>query len=148
DLAAALRHVERVFALYDPVRHRPHSGLFGQDPGVICLAYGAVALWLAGQAEAAERQSSVALQMSREMSPSSQAVALHFAAMLQQMRRHGPRTGEYAEAAAAVAGEHGLRFWLAGSAVMGGWASAACGDAERGLARLRQGLRDWEATGS
>src|SRR5262249_19749074 len=83
--AVALRHIDQVAALYDPVRHRTHAFLFGQDPGVICKAYGAVALWLLGYPEAAERQSEAAIAMSRELSPTSQAVALHFASMLHQL---------------------------------------------------------------
>jgi predicted ATPase len=47
-----------------------------------------------------------------------------------------------------VAAEHGFSFWLAGSAVLGGWADAAWGAPEQGLARLRQGLSNWAATGS
>src|SRR5262249_13354891 len=39
--AEALRHVEQAAALYDPVRHRSHAFLFGQDPGVICKGFGA-----------------------------------------------------------------------------------------------------------
>src|SRR5262249_51490205 len=43
--SATLRHMEQAAALYDPARHRTHSSLFGQDPGVACKAIGAVALW-------------------------------------------------------------------------------------------------------
>src|SRR5438445_3875115 len=68
--------------------------------------------------------------------------------MLHQLRRAGPRARERAEACGALAAEHGFSFWLAGSAVMGGWALAAAGDADEGVGRLRQGLRDWQATGS
>jgi predicted ATPase len=146
--AAALRHVEQVATLYDPNRHRTHAFLFGQDPGVICKAYGAVALWLLGYPDAAERQSNAAIGMSHELSPTSQAVALHFAAMLHQLRRDGPRTRACAEASGAIAAEHGFSFWRAGGAVMSGWALAAGGAAAEGLGRLRQGLADWHATGS
>jgi predicted ATPase len=145
---ATLRHVEQVVALYDPNRHGTHSFQFGQDPGVICKAYGAVALWLLGYPDAAERQSAAAIQMSRELAPVNQCVALHFAAMLQQMRRDGPRTRAHAEASGTIAAEHGFSFWLAGAAVLGGWAVAAAGAADEGIRRLRQGLLDWQATGS
>jgi predicted ATPase len=144
----ALRHVEQAAALYDPVRHSTHALLFGQDPGGICKAYGAVALWLLGYPDTAERQSDAAIAMSRVLSPTSQAVALHFAAMLHQLRRAGPRAGACAGASAAVAGEHGFSFWLAGSAVLGGWAQAAAGAVDEGVERLRRGLADWQATGS
>jgi len=146
--ASALRHVEQVATLYHPQRHGLHALLFGQDPGVICKAYGAVALWLLGFPDAARRQSEEAVAMSRRLSPTSQSVALHFAAMLHQMCRNPSKARECAEASSAIAAEHGLSFWLAGGGVMNGWSRCAAGDAEAGIAQLRQGLLDWAATGS
>jgi predicted ATPase len=145
---AALQHVEQAAALYDPERHRTHAFHFGQDPGVICKAYGAVVLWLLGYPDSAHQHSDDAIRMSRELSPTSQAVALHFAAMVHHLRRNTARVRECAEASAALAAEHGLLFWLAGSAVMRGWALATSGAAEEGIALLRQGLVDWQTTGS
>src|SRR5262249_34253791 len=143
--AGALPHVEQAAALlYDPRRHHTHSFLFGQDPGIICKAFGAVVLWLLGYADQAERQSEDAVQASWELSPSSQTVALHFAAMLHQLRGEGLRAGVCADASSAVAAEHGFSFWRAGAAVLSGWSRAQ----EEGLGRFRQGLRDWVATGS
>jgi adenylate cyclase len=147
-LTTAVRHVEQATALYDPNRHRTHAFLFGQDPGVICKAYGAVALWLLGYPDKAGRQSNEAIDMSRGLSPTSQALALHFAAMLHQLRRDGSRVREFSEASAAIAAEHSLVFWRAGGLVLSGWALAASGAAEEGISRLRQGLHDWQATGS
>ncbi len=166
--AAALRHVEQVATLYHPQLHRAHSFLFGQDPSVICKAYGAVALWLLGYPDAAQRECEAAIAMSREHSPTSQVVALHFAAMVYQLCRLPARARECAEASVAISTEHGYPFWKAGALAIGGWAvgcgdARACGDstspgaaalhaaaphAAEGLARLRQGLAEWEATGS
>jgi predicted ATPase len=148
DQTAAAGHVEQATALYDPNRHRTHAFLFGQDPGVICKGFGAVALWLLGYPDRAERQSNEAVQMSKGLSPTSQAVALHFAAMLHQVRRDERRVRECAQASRAIAAEHGLLFWLAGASVMEGWALAMTGAADAGVSRLRQGLHDWQATGS
>jgi predicted ATPase len=47
-----------------------------------------------------------------------------------------------------VASEHGLSFWMAGSAVLRGWAIAADGEGEHGISEMRRGLVDWQATGS
>jgi predicted ATPase len=115
---------------------------------VICKAYGALALWLLGFPEAAQRQSEQAIEMSQALSPNSQSVALHFAAMTLQLCRDHGRSRAHAEACAAIASEHGFPFWLAGSSAIGGWALAACGDAEAGINRLKQGIADWRATGS
>jgi predicted ATPase/tRNA A-37 threonylcarbamoyl transferase component Bud32 len=148
DPAAALRHVEQVATLYDPHRHATHAILFGQDPAVICKAFGAIALWLLGFPDSAQRQSEAAIAMSRELSPTSQSIALHFAAMLHQLCGDAERTQLCAESSAAIAAEHGLSFWLAGGGVMIGWSLAGRGNSQEGISRLRRGLLDWQATES
>jgi predicted ATPase len=147
DLATSRAHMERGTALYDPQRHRSHTFLYGQDPGVACLAIGAVALWLLGYPEQAVQRSRQAVLLAQELSqPSSLALALHFAAMLHQYRREVSVTRERAEAALAIATEQGFSFWSAGGSILCGWALAAQGAG--GLAQLKQGLDAWQATGS
>jgi adenylate cyclase len=148
EFVAAVRNMEHGALLYDPQQHRGHSVLFGQDPDVACRAFGAVALWLLGFPEQALRMSDDAVARSRELRhPSSQALALHFAAMLHQLRRDAGRVSACSEASGAIAGEHGLSFWAAGAAVLRGWALAEQGDGE-GISMLQKGLADWQATGS
>jgi predicted ATPase/tRNA A-37 threonylcarbamoyl transferase component Bud32 len=144
----SLRNVEQVAAIYDPKRHCLHAAVFGQDPGVMCKSYGAVALWLLGFPDTAAQQCERAMQMSAGLSPTTQAVAPHFAAMVQQLCGNSSQTLECAQRAIAIAGEHGLSFWMAGATVLCGWAMAAEGSQAEGLAKLRQGLDDWRATGS
>src|SRR5262245_56247863 len=67
--------------------------------------------------------------------------------MLHQLCRDSRRARVCAEACHAIAAEHGFSFWLAGASVMSGWARASAGDID-GIMQLRQGLRDWDATGS
>src|SRR5262249_12664794 len=86
--AVTLRPAEAAGTLVDARRHRVHSVQFGQDPGVACKAFGAVALWLLGYPDEARCQSREALRLSHELfEPKSQALALHFAAMLHQLCR-------------------------------------------------------------
>jgi predicted ATPase/DNA-binding winged helix-turn-helix (wHTH) protein len=146
---ATREHMRSGAALYDPQRHRGHSFMFGQDPGVACRAFGAVALWLLGYPDQALQTSREATRLSHELlQPSSQALALHFAAMLHQCRREGRPTLACAELALAIGAELGLSFWRAGGTVMRGWAVAECGETTEGVALLRQGLDAWQATGS
>jgi predicted ATPase len=131
------------------VRHRSHTFLYGQDPGVSCLAIGAVALWLLGYPGQAVERSRRAISLARELSqPNSLALALHFAAMLHQYRREGSATEDRARAALDVATEHGFSFWLAGGMVLRGWALATQGAETGGRDQLQQGLAAWQATGS
>jgi predicted ATPase len=148
DQTAAQWNIEQVAAIYDPARHGVHSVLFGQDPGVICKAYGAVVLWLLGYPDTAVEQCETAIRMSDGLSPTSQAIALYFASSVYQLCRDGPRTSQRAQQAIDISAEHGLPFWLAGSTVLSGWALAETGSLSDGLARLQEGLRQWRSTGS
>jgi predicted ATPase len=149
DPAATREHMEQGVALYDPKRHQGHTFLYGQDPGVACLAFGSVALWLLGYPDQAVRRSRQSVALSEELGqPSTLVLALHFAAMLQQYRRDVPAVRENAEAAMAIATEHGFSFWLGGGLVMRGWAMAEQGTWASGIAQLRRGLTMWMAAGS
>ena len=148
DPEAARRHAEAAAALYDPGRHRALTFQFGQDPGVACLAFGAVALWLLGEPDEAAARSREAVRLAREGSqPSTLALALHFAAVLHQFRQDPAAVREYAGQSLAVAVENRFAFWQAGATVLLGWAAAADGAAD-GVALLEQGLDAWQATGS
>ena len=48
ELASGPGALEQGIALYDPQQHRSHPFLYGHDPGVCCLSYAALALWLLG----------------------------------------------------------------------------------------------------
>jgi predicted ATPase len=148
DPAATREHMEQGVALDDPERHRRHTYPYGQDPAVGCLAFGAVALWLLGYPDQALQRSREAVALGGELGqPNTLALALYFAAMLRQYRREAPALQESAEAATAIATEHGLSFWRAGGQVLGGWALAEQGEGAGGIAQLRQGLTAWAATG-
>jgi predicted ATPase len=143
------QHMDRGIALYDPQRHQGHTFLFGQDPGVACRAFGAWALWLLGYPEQAVRVSREASRLSHELGqPSSQALALHFAAMVHQCRREVQPALACAELALTIAGEQGHSFWRAGGTVMRGWAIAENGHRAEGIALMRQGLEACRAIGS
>jgi predicted ATPase len=115
---------------------------------VICKSFGAVSLWLLGYPDQALAQCEAAIAMSRRLSPSSRAVALHFSAMLHQCCRDAAQARVCAEASHSIAVEHRLSYWQAGAGVLGGWASAATGSLAAGLERTREGLRDWKSTDS
>jgi predicted ATPase len=148
DPAATREHMAQGIALYDPKRHGSHTGLYGQDPGVVYLALGAVALWLLGFPDQAVQRSCQAVALGEELGqPSSLGLALYFAAIIRQYRREAPAVQECAEATTAIATEHALSLWLAGSLVMRGWALAEQGAWTTGMALLRQGLTAFVATG-
>src|SRR5262249_27124396 len=68
------------------------------------------------------------------------------AASLHQCRREGRLTQERAEALLALASDQGFPFFYARGAMLRGWALAAQGQGETGVAQLQQGLATHRAT--
>jgi predicted ATPase len=95
--------------------------------------------------------------LARELAhPFSLGFALFLTAWVPQFRREGQRTQERAEAAIALAAEHGFAVFGAGGTIFRGWALAARyaepgagqGQGEEGIAQMQQGLAAWRATGA
>jgi predicted ATPase len=156
-LAAAQTHLAQGIALYDPQQHRTHAVRYGQDAGVACRAYGALTLWWLGYPERALRQSAEAVALAQELAhPFSVGFACVFAAWLHQLRREGPQTHAWAEAARALVAEHQFAALHAQGTIYRGWAVAAQGaqpgvgqaQGQEGLAQIQQGLAAWRATGA
>ena len=148
-IASAREHTERGIALYDPQQHRSHALLYQLDPGVVCLAIAAWALWLLGYPDQACKRIHAALALAREIShPFSLALALLVAAVLRQLRQEEQAVNEGGEALMALSREQGFPHWLAWGAIVRGWALAEQGQAEEGIAQIHQGLTAYRATGA
>ena len=65
DVTPALENLEQGARLYRAQKHRSHASMFGTDPGVVCLSYGALALWHLGHPEQAYNRSCEALALAR-----------------------------------------------------------------------------------
>jgi predicted ATPase len=74
--------------------------------------------------------------------------ALGFAALFHQFRREMPAAQEYAESAVSLATEQGFPHWMAGGAMLRGWALAQQGQAKEGIEQLHQGLMGRRAMGA
>jgi predicted ATPase len=94
-------------------------------------------------------KSEEALAAARQVShPFSMAIALDYAAMLHTFDRDMERARIRSEEAAAVCRKHGFTYYLSVAEILAGWAMALTGDAQAGLARLRQGLETFKASGA
>jgi predicted ATPase len=149
DFAAARRLQEQCLALYDPQQHRTLTAVYGEDPGVGCLAYGAVTLWCLGHPDQALRSVQAARRRADELSnPFDLARALYFGAFTHLCRREARLTGELAEALTAVSSEQGFALLRHGGLILHGWSLAEQGCAGDGISCMRQGLAGWQATGA
>jgi predicted ATPase len=149
EFSAAQGHLERGMTLYDPEQHRSLASLYGQDQGVTCRSWAALALWCLGYPDQALQQSHEALTLAQELAhPFSLAYAMCFAGMFCQLRREVQAAQERATAEIALCTEQGFALYLARGTILRGWALAEQGQGEEGRAQMHQGMAAYQATGS
>lgn len=145
----ALTHLEAARSKIERAGDAAHAFAAGVNIHVHGRAYASHVNWHLGCADRALLTIGEAIEVARRLDhPFSLVVALAYAAMLHQFRREPAIVRVHADAAYAVCAEYGFSYYLAWATIMDGWASAEEGDLERGIVRLRDGLRDLRATGA
>jgi tetratricopeptide (TPR) repeat protein len=147
--ASAREHLEQGITLYDAQPYHDPAFRYGIDLKVWCLSYLAWPLWLQGHLDQALERSREALALARELAhPLSLAVAQDYAAWLYQLCHLPAAAQEHAEAAIALAREHGFPQYEALGLLFRGWALAEQGQRTEGDAVLRQGMAAQLAAGA
>jgi tetratricopeptide (TPR) repeat protein len=138
EIAAAHTHYEHGLTFYTPQQHHALALLYETDSGVVCLTRAAVAQWVLGYPDQALQRSREALTLARELShPFSLAYALSWTTMVPQFRRERHTTQEWAEAMIALSLEQGFAQGIVWGRILRGWALAAHGQEEEGIAAMR-----------
>jgi tetratricopeptide (TPR) repeat protein len=114
----------------------------------ICRTFAALALVYLGYPDQALRRSYEALTLAYSSHPYLLYQALNRAGQVHRLRREVQAACERFEAALALASEQGLARWLPISMYEWGWALAAQGQHEEGMAHMRQGIAALRATGT
>jgi len=149
DHILAREHLEQSIVRYDAQQHRSHALVYGADPGVFCLSWTTHVLWALGYPEQALNRSREALALAQELShPFSLALAFAYATILHQFRQERQTVQERTAAAIALCTEQGFAYYLAWGTFMQGWALAEQGQAEEGIAQMRQSLTALRSTGA
>ena len=148
ELAVAQAHAEKALALYDPRLHHSNARVFtGHDPAVCARGWGALILWLRGYPAQALRSSERALAMAREMNhPFTITFSLSSAGQLYHFLREASFAEKQAQVVIEQATEGGFPYFLSWGQISGGWALGNNGQAEEGIARIRDGLARLRAT--
>jgi predicted ATPase len=147
-LAAAMPHLERGLTIHDPHRHL-RLILFPLDTRVACLSFAAWALLCQGYPDTALAQSRKALAEAHELPHAlTLAFARHVNCVFYQLRGDRSEVQRLAAALVALATDQGFPHLWATGTIFHGWAIAAGGELEAGLAEMRQGLAAKQATGA
>ena len=145
ELHLAREHLEAAISLYNPERDRP---LGHADSGVNCRSWAAYTLWTLGYPDQALTRINEALALAQERShPFSLAFAEMFAGFVHKYRREAGAAQENAERVLGICVERGFTHFLGAATLMRGWAIAAQGRNEEGIAQIQEGLAGVRASG-
>ena len=123
--------------------------IYGENPSMVCGAYGGQVRILMGFPESGMRLIKAAVAHARHRNNAhSLSWALGVAAHVSQSQHEPAATARFASEAIETAREHRLPLWLALGERCKGWAIHQLGDFEGGLNLLRQGERRWYETGA
>jgi predicted ATPase len=149
DHRAALGHFETAVSLYRPEEHRDSAFHYGQDIGVSAFVHLSWALWHCGYPDRSARAADRALAYSQQLGHAhTLAHALFLAGMAAVFSRDVATVHARSNDCVTLATEHGFAYWAAHGQVLQGWADAKRGEATTGIARIRDGLAAYEATGA
>ncbi len=149
DFPSALEEFRRMETFYDADRHGSHAYLYGQEPGMACLAYQACSLAYMGQPAKGQQKLRAALAIAKRANhPFSLAFSWTFAAWFHCVCGHAMRTQSCAQTAIAVSTQYGFPFWRAMATNFLGGALTEQGRPLEGLELLLQGIDGIRVTGS
>lgn len=120
---AALAHLERGLALYDPAHHRAQVSIYGgHDTGVCSRNHLAMTRWLLGYPDRALEALREALELEGRLAhPMTTVVVLNFAPWLHLLRGEHAACREYAQRLVALATAQGAPTYVAeGAAILAG----------------------------
>jgi hypothetical protein len=129
DFARSAAVAAEGLALYDPSRHRVIQARYGENPGVGCYAWGALATWYLGDDARAVELIECGLDLARRDDHSfSLANAHEQAAVLHQLRGDVEAVASHASAASSLAHEQGFEPRVAAARILSLWADATGGE--------------------
>jgi len=154
SFARALEHADAGAALFfaegpDAGGYDTFPATLGDNAGVSCLDWAALASWYLGRPDDALERAHRALGLAEEPTRAySRATACAQLAVVHQCRREPDKVREWAQATIDSAGERGYAYRVAMGRILAGWAVAVLGDPGRGTAELLSGLQASRSTGA
>lgn len=147
NAAQAAVYADKVLANYNLAEHHTlHAHKYGEDPSSVCLCYGALSHYLTGDSAGA---AAIAERASRQVDDYQHPFSRGF--VLNGIAWYHIHTGNVAAALEAgtrlrdLAAEHDLPPWRALARTHVGWASAAQGNTDAGVAEILGGMNELRA---
>jgi serine/threonine protein kinase/tetratricopeptide (TPR) repeat protein len=148
DFETALQYASRGAQIW-------HSGVMRfpaeelNAPVVSCLTFEALSEWHIGEIAACRTAMAKAISLAKELNDMhGLAVALIFAGILVHLEHNPVEVERLASDVIELATRQHFALWLAGGAVLRGWARSALGDTAQGISWIEKGIEDLRGTGS
>lgn len=150
NISSCQAYVQRGNSIYDITKHRSHAFTYGgHDPGVCAKTTASEALCLLGLPDQGVQNAVEGLALAESLlHPFTLAMARYFMAQVHQYRRDAEAALPHALATIEMCEVHGFESFRAQATVQLGWATAKLGDIDTGIAKIREGLVAWQATGT
>jgi tetratricopeptide (TPR) repeat protein len=138
-LESALAHFRQGFELFDPDMQFPDWP--GSHPGVLCQVWPVLTSWILGHPDRSLDELRAAVRSAETLGhPVSLAQTLCLAAFVHIFRSELSAAADYAGRALRICEEQRIAQFHAVALCENGWALAASGESEKGLAQIRAGL--------
>jgi DNA-binding response OmpR family regulator/class 3 adenylate cyclase/predicted ATPase len=150
EFAAALAHLDKAQALFDPQLHAHLQYRYGQDIGVAALCYLSWAYWQLGYLDRASHVATSAVKRAEELSyPHTQVFTIcHAQALIEIFQRRPEHMRSIADSVISLSSGHALSHWMAFGRILEGWAITTRGEADQGIELLRAGVAAWQKAGA
>ena len=116
-------------------------------PAVVCLCYEALIEWHFGELASCQTTMAEAVALAKD-GAHALAQALFFAAYSRPLCVQPAEVERLASDLIELSARQNFAFWLAGGAMLRGWAWSASGDTVEGISEIEGGIEDYRATGS
>ena len=148
DFVAGREHIDKAMSFETGITDDVNLSI-GANAAVFARSFGSHAHWHVGNFKRAAELSDDSIARARQLEdPFSLAIALDYCAMQHQFENNASTTRELTEEAIEICTEHQFAYYLAWARILHGWSCIRVGENGTGLAEMRTGLEDFEATGA
>ena len=118
-------------------------------PAVECLSYEALSEWHLGEIASCKTNMAGAIVLAKELNDmAALGLALYWAGLLAHFEGNAAEVERLALESIELCTRETFASWLPGGVVLRGWARSASGDTAEGIARIKEGIRDYQETGA
>ena len=118
-------------------------------PALSCLCFKAVSEWHLGESVSCNATMAEAISFAKELNDAhALATALWYAAAVAHFQRNPAKVESLVSVLIEVSTRYSFAYWLAGGAILRGWARSVSEEATEGILLIEAGIQDRRSTGS